>query len=216
MRPGSQPERQRHEKTTMKVMNKLLDALELLLNFPTAIAAGKWVNQDRLLERWLAAQNWMLTADDHCPVTRTHCFVLLSPHACKQTHRLALRPGRAAEEARRGRRTIGRRAKPVIERSSNGRIGRLWRLRRCGMRRHCRTGAAAEGARRWRRCARRGHRHLKETARIRRPLQVQALCAQLLAASATGSCASPNTLQLSRGSVRERLGEVVMIVMLWQ
>ena len=53
----------------MKVMNKLLDALEVLLNFPTAIAAGKWVNQDRLLERWLAAQNWMLTADDHCPVT---------------------------------------------------------------------------------------------------------------------------------------------------
>ena len=52
------------------------------------------------------------------------------------------------------RRTIGRRAKPVIERSSNGRICRLWRLRQCGMRRHCRTGAAAEGARRWRRCAR--------------------------------------------------------------
>ena len=52
-------------------------------------------------------------------------------------------------------------------------------------------------------------------ARIRRPLQVQpALCAQLPAASASGCCAAPNTLQLSGGSARERLGEVLMIVKL--
>ena len=74
----------------------------------------------------------------------------------------------------------------------------------------CSEGArkALIDRRRWRHCARRGHRHLEVPARIRRPLQIQpALCAQLPAASASGSCAAPNTLQLSGGSARERHGE---------
>ena len=122
---------------------------------------------------------------------------------------------RAAVQVRRGRRTSGRRANLVLERASRGRIGRLWRRRPWGRRRHCRTGAAAEGVRkalidrrRWRHCARRGHRHLEVPARTRCPLQIQpALCTQLPAASASGSSAAPNTWQLSGGSARERLGE---------
>ena len=48
------------------------------------------------------------------------------------------------------------------------------------------------------------------------PSRFSQSCAQLPAASASGSCAAPNTLQLSGGSARERLGEVVMIVKLCQ
>ena len=74
----------------------------------------------------------------------------------------------------------------------------------------CSEGArkALIDRRRWWHCARRGHRHLEVPARIRRPLQIQpALCAQLPAASASGSCAAPNTLQLSGGSATERHAE---------